>query len=262
MDNRRIQTGEHTGNFRCFILSGGDYTTKVIACYVVFNEEENIARSIRSVKAYVDGVVIVDACFKSNTKYGAEITHSTDNTMDAAIDACKDIPLEYIEAHTRLNEQEARNLYLRCIEEGDWALYIDGDEVLYGEYSSINSMFKDIHQGVYNECISCRVYTEVIKYAGMGVDMPRREFDENPIINTCGFMSKLFRMKKGHHYITEGRVTEHAIYDKDDVLVTTGMLNRTCSFFIINHHLRQSHESYQNDGVWALNQRPWDKKST
>ena len=83
--------------------------SKIWACYVVFNEEQNIARSMRSVQAYVDGFIIIDTCFPSNP---VDATNSTDNTMVEAGNACGNKELIYIAESKRMCEQEARNRYM------------------------------------------------------------------------------------------------------------------------------------------------------
>src|SRR5213075_2987439 len=100
---------------------------EIVACYVVANEADHLADSMRSVKAYVDRFVIVDSLFRTNPLPG---THSTDSTKEVAQRAAGVVPLLYIESQERLSEPEARNLYLTVTRDA-WILVMDGDEQMY-----------------------------------------------------------------------------------------------------------------------------------
>ena len=235
---------------------------KIVACYVVCNEARLIADSLRSVKAYVDAYVIVDSVFTSNS---INATHSTDQTRTVCERICHPVPLTYIEAQEKMTEQQARNLYINQVPDGDWILWLDGDEVLYGDNAALNKVFKEIREGKIKHAMSCRVYTTAVLCHGLGKDVPAEAYAVNPRINTFGYQTKLYQKQAGYHH-KEVRIKqqgnkieltyEDACYDADDILVTDRNRNPTDLMFVINHHVSQTHQEYVSDCVWALKQRP------
>jgi len=226
---------------------------KLIACYVVCNEERLIAESLRSVKAYVDGYVIVDCVFKSNAAVDA--THSTDRTRAICEKVCSPIPLTYIESTVKLTEQDARNIYLSKVENGDCILWLDGDEVIYGSHKEISLLVKDIHEGKMRWGISFPTYTTAVLNRGLGKDMLEEAYLTNPLINTCCHQMKIFQKQEGDHHINSDTVSEDAVYDSHDVLVTNRSIHPSSTIIVINHHVRQSHQEYVADCIWVLAQR-------
>jgi hypothetical protein len=212
-----------------------------------------IAESLRSIKAYVDRFVIVDAVFKSNASTTA--THSTDATRQVCELICPPVSFTYFESQEKLTEQDARNKYLAEVDADDWILWLDGDEVLYGEHKDILEVVRKIRAGEIEDCVSIPTYTTAILYQGLGKDMPVKEFATNPLINTWDYQTKWFRKEPGQQYINELAFYEDACYDKDRQLVTDSTKGRSDVMLVINHHARQSHEKYVNDCIWALAQR-------
>jgi glycosyltransferase involved in cell wall biosynthesis len=225
---------------------------KLVASYVVFNEARLISESLRSVKAYVDRYVIVDSAFTSNP---IDATHSTDTTRKVCERVCHPVPLTYLESSRKLTEQAARNTYLTQVQDDDWILWLDGDEVLYGNHKDALALFNQIRDGTVRDCVSILVYTSAVFFHGLGVDMPATAYCLNPLITTTGFMTKLYQKRKGYHHKDQADVLEHAVYDAEDQLVTNGVNNRVSNIFAINHHTRQSHKEYVEDCVRALAQR-------
>jgi hypothetical protein len=211
-----------------------------------------ISESLRSVKAYVDRFVIVDSVFTSNS---IDATHSTDKTREICERVCDPISLTYIESDRKLTEQDARNRYLQEVEDEDWVLWLDGDEVLYGNHKDVLALFNQIREGAIRDCASISVYTTAVFFHGLGVDMPADAYDTNPLISTVGYMTKLYQKQKGFHYKNDPLVSEHAVYDENDRLVTNGLNNRASFMFVINHHTRQTHQEYVADYIRSLRQR-------
>lgn len=216
---------------------------RVIACYVVANEAEHLAESLRSVKAYVDGYVIVDSLFTTNPLPG---THSSDATRAVAEAVCAPLPLTYIESDERLTEPQARNRYLSETE-GDWCLMLDGDEQLYGEYADILRLMERVRYGRIPKAVDVPVYTVAVNFNGNAPEMSRAEYERNPLISTMGYQPRLFHNVGLHYDYDAGRGFGGALLDGSGYLQGR---RKASEMLIINHHVRQSFESYQNDFTW------------
>lgn len=83
---------------------------KISACYITKNEERNIARSLRSLAAAVDEIIVVD-------------TGSTDKTKEvaASLGAC------VLEAAWQDDFSAPRNVAVEAAS-GDWIIFLDADE--------------------------------------------------------------------------------------------------------------------------------------
>ena len=227
----------------------------IVACLCVANEERLIAEAIRSVKAYVDRYVIVDSIFVANE--AVDSPHSTDATRAIAERVCAPVPLTYIESQTKLNEQDARNVYLDQLNEDDWALTIDGDEVLQGDYPPTKVLFDRcrVAPRVW-EVLSMRVYTTAVMFRGMGKDMDPDTYATAPLIQTSGWMPHLVRMSaaRGWRYRVNAAGIPHGLYDSAGQFAGNVAI-RTNAAFVVNQHARQSHEEYVADCIWELRQR-------
>lgn len=220
----------------------------IVATYVVFNEAELIAESIRSVKAYVDRFVVVDSAFTSNP---TEATHSTDDTRQIAEHAAHPLPILYLEADRKLRLDEARNLSLSFLESDDWALIIDGDETLLGERTEARELFGEIRRRQVNRPIGVNVYTSALVFNGHAPDIPESEYDTLPVIHTRGVQARLIpspgmawkRVPNGQTYglYHDGGLVKHPEIDP-----------RIC---LINHRTRQTYEAYQLDYAWETAER-------
>lgn len=228
----------------------------LVACYTVFNEEHLIADSIRSVKAYVDSFLVVDSAFDCNP---VNATCSTDNTRKIIEKLCDPKPLEYIASDRKLSEIDARNMVFNHVAIGDWALVIDADERLYGDYSRVNNLLAEAKAGKIGSSVDFPLYTTAVNFNGMATDMNLEDFNNCPIIDTVGYAPRLFEIKKGMHYRTaasEGHYCCGIWYADGSVLngATTVGVNhhRTDSLFIINHHAQKTFKDYQETCVWEM----------
>lgn len=231
----------------------------IVACMTVFNEEEQFSEAIRSIKSYVDRFVIVDVVFDTNP---VDATHSTDGTRAAAEKLCKPVPLTYIESDRKLPENTARNLYLNALEPGDWALVIDGDEVLYGGHSQIVALVDGIRAGqfspperrpgLHEHAIGIPVYTQMIQTAGTADRVSRKTYDLAPIICSVGIMARFFEV--GDPRYPNGRIrypdgpsnqglSRYGKWVGQPAAVVSDVL-------MVNHRVRQSHAGYLNDHKW------------
>ena len=225
--------------------------TKIVACLAVCNEEALIAESIRSVKAYVDGFVIIDSVFKSNP---LNATHSSDLTRAIAERTCPPLPLKYIESEMKVEQPDARNRYLRELQETDWALVIDGDETLYGNHVQALAVMSKIRRGHWRESVAIPVFTTAINAHGLGKDMDPHTFATAPLINTVGYMARLFENRPGLHYKMNELGIPHGLYDKEERFAGRGA-NRTNHIFIVNHHTKRGYWEYVNNCVRELTER-------
>ena len=83
---------------------------KISVCYIVKNEENNLPRSLDSLKGQVDEIVVVD-------------TGSTDNTMEVA----KNYGAKVLESPWNNDFSTPRNMALDNAT-GDWIIFLDADE--------------------------------------------------------------------------------------------------------------------------------------
>lgn len=224
--------------------------TEIVACYAVANEEDHIAESVRSVKAYVDRYVVVDSIFESNPD---PATHSTDDTRRRIEVAAYPKPVNYIEADRKLTEVVARNTYLQAIELPDWAFIIDGDEILYGDYGKIVDLFERVRAGVQLGPVSLPVYTTAINVPKMGNEITSSEFATAPLISTVGRMPRLIPVIGRLRYVVERNASTPILAYKTaesyQYLEPSTLVDADTMFLINNHH-RQSFESYLNDYEW------------
>ena len=83
---------------------------KISACYMVKNEEENLPRSLESVKKAADEIIVVD-------------TGSTDRTIEIA----RNVGAKIIETTWGDNFSTPRNMAIEAAT-GDWIIFLDADE--------------------------------------------------------------------------------------------------------------------------------------
>jgi hypothetical protein len=223
------------------------------ACYVVCDEEAELARSLRSVKAYVDRFVIVDAAFTSRP---GESTHSSDATRAVAMAACAGKPVSYLEARWKMEEQEARNWYLEEVPSGEWMLLIDADEVLYGDHFEVLQFLADL-PGVDTGSVGVRVLTTAVLTGLNAPEISADAYATAPVIATSGWMPKLVRQRRTLRHarleVAPGIWTHHGLIDGTEPVDGSGV--RSEALWIVNDHVGQSHERYQLDFTWEYAQR-------
>jgi glycosyltransferase involved in cell wall biosynthesis len=220
---------------------------RIIACLAVANEARHISDTIRSVKAFVDGYVIVDSLFETNPLPG---THSTDATRAIAERVCAPLPLTYIESTERLDEPAARNRYLAETLD-DWILVMDGDEQLYGDHVWIRQLFDLVRSGGRWTGVSIPVYTVAINFNGNAPEMTAWAYAHNPLLSTVGHQARLMfnDRERGLRYAHTPLGIGHVAFDKDGREASEGAVEMN-DLFVINHHTRQSFEEYQRDYIW------------
>ena len=221
--------------------------SRIIACYNVFNEQTLIAESVRSVKAYVDGFVFVDAAYVVNP---LDATHSTDATRQRALEAAYPLRVDYHESDRKLGLIEARNLATSMVSDGDWALIIDGDEMLYGHHPIISQLVDGVHAGTLESPIGMGVYTASVMFEGGAPSVSAEAYQTLPVIHSLGVQSRLVAVDGIHWQMVPGGDTGWA-YHGDQILKAPA----TEGVFIVNHRIRQPYEIYQADWVWETNFR-------
>jgi len=104
---------------------------RVVACYIVLNEEEFIQASLESIYDFVDKIVIVEGGNDFAVKAGlcGPDKRSSDRTVELIRDfEDPDGKIELVQGDWK-DKVEQRNAYARFLEPGDWMLLMDGDEV-------------------------------------------------------------------------------------------------------------------------------------
>jgi hypothetical protein len=233
--------------------------TRIVACIVAWNEEESIARTIRSVKAYVDRVILVDAVFHGNALATGD--RSDDATVAEATRACGALPLTVLSPGRRVYEDEARNLYLAALAPGDWCLVIDGDETLYGDHAAVLYERGLVQEGYAAVGVGVRhvlVYTTAVLVDGQAPEVTAEAYASAPVICTAGWQPRLFLYREGLEY--EERAGErHQVYDRDGGRVgdePTAQFG--LAFTILNDHVRQTHARYLGDYAWETHTKGAD----
>lgn len=234
----------------------------IVACYVVCNEQDSIAESIRSVKAYVDRFVIIDAAFLSSP-LPPEVTHSTDLTHQVATQICAaepSRPLHYVEAAARLPQFYARNAYLEFVQPPDWVFVLDGDEIFYGNHLDVQTTFEKIRTGSIKQSLALPVYTTAVLADKMAPDITPDEFAQAPLISAMGYAPRLFAAAPNLRYLAPlGTSTPTLTYIGEPGGWPSQPLwpvhnASPDSIFLINHHVRQTYQGYLDDYAWSTGQ--------
>lgn len=214
----------------------------IVATYVVFNEAELIAESIRSVKAYVDRFVFVDSAFRSHP---SEATHSTDRTRQIAEAACHPLPVTYVESDRKMELDEARNLSHSLLEPGDWAFTIDGDETLLADRTEADEVVDEIRRGYLREPIRIGVYNAVLAFKGRAPAISEEQYGVLPVQYTHGVQPRLFPVA-GSEWKLVPNGSSYGLYHNGSL--PRGRIDRRMT--IVNHRTRQLYSIYQDDYVW------------
>ena len=215
----------------------------IVATYCVYNEADLIAESIRSVKAFVDRFVIVDAAFVDNP---VEATHSTDATREVAEAAAAPLTLTYIESDRKIGLAQARNISFGLLDPDDWALVIDGDETLLGERAELQEMFGEVRSRKITEPIGIDVYTAVVLFKGHAPAIDETAYRTLPIVHTRGHQARLLPMAGVEWKRTPTPRGTYGMYLNGDIIKGHAVDPRAV---IINQRIRQSYEHYQLDYI-------------
>lgn len=215
---------------------------EVWATYVAFREAHAIGESIRTIKAYVDGIVVVDAAFKTNDYPAPASDDGQREVVEAAADG---LPVKYFAADKKMELADARTLKFRMVPPKCWALVIDGDETLLGHRTEVKALFDEIRTGGHVEAVGVGVYTAALVFHGHAPDISEEAYGRLPIIYTRGVQPRLV-VAAGSEWrrVPNGRT--YGLY-RGKNLVKAAVDPRVT---LVNHHTRQSYVEYQNDYVW------------
>lgn len=144
---------------------------KITACYIVKNEAENLAKSIKSLKTQVNEIVVVD-------------TGSTDNTMAVA----RKLGAKVYSFPWQDDFSKARNFALSKAK-GDWLVLLDADE--YFTAKTAGNIRQIIHQAQQADAL----LIQMVNY-----DVDKAE------IQDYFYQLRIVRNQRGLHY--EGKIHE------------------------------------------------------
>ena len=103
--------------------------SKIWACYIVYNEEQMIEMSLRSIIDHVDVVLLADGAYED---FPHEDFLSTDRTFEIAKQVCAEKNRKLVTIFPKRawrDEIEKRNeTYLKAVPDGDFIFGIDADE--------------------------------------------------------------------------------------------------------------------------------------
>ncbi|MBR1729497.1 MAG: glycosyltransferase [Selenomonadaceae bacterium] len=158
---------------------------KITACYITKNEENNLPRSINSLKSQVDEIVIVD-------------TGSTDQTIEVA----KTFGAKVLNCEWTNDFSKPRNMALDNAT-GDWILFLDADEFFSKETAKnirplIEKADKEHKEGILVNLIN--------------IDVDR----QNKVLDTT-YLLRAFRNFEGYKYV--GRIHEE-LHRADNTTLT------------------------------------------
>lgn len=144
---------------------------KISACYIVKNEAENLAKSIKSLKTQVNEIVVVD-------------TGSTDNTMAVA----RKLGAKVYSFPWQDDFSKARNFALSKAK-GEWLVLLDADE--YFTANTAGNIRQIIHQAQQADAL-------LIQMVNYDADMAE--------IQDYFYQLRIVRNQRGLHY--EGKIHE------------------------------------------------------
>jgi GT2 family glycosyltransferase len=102
---------------------------KVTASYIVFNEENFLEYSLKSIYNSVSKIIIVEGCTEVTKKYANEDGSSTDRTVEIIKDfSDPENKIRLIQGSWK-DKTEQRNTYCKFLDDSDYLWVIDGDEV-------------------------------------------------------------------------------------------------------------------------------------
>ena len=147
---------------------------KISACYMVKNEEKDLARSLKSLVKYVDEIIVVD-------------TGSTDSTVDVA----KSFGAKIFHEAWQDDFSTPRNVAIKNAT-GDWIVFLDADEYF------VNDSAKNLQA--------------VIKLAqksgtqGISINLVNIDTDNNDAIINSVYVLRMFKNAPNLHYV--GKIHE------------------------------------------------------
>ena len=206
------------------------------ACYIVYNNERTIRRSLKTVLPHVDKVIMVDGAFKD---YPHFYPFSTDRTHYIAKRMCGDkliwrkcsksqwFGLRLMPWRTQIDK---RNKYLKLIPKDTWFIVLDDDTYLTGE---VGRELKFVEERGYS-CAAVRNVNEMPIWKGEGLPS-KKDWSKLQWQKTRGVSTRIFKMQgkrmryRNHHstiYAGKKYVSKPQ-YILKDVTLINGRSKRT-----------------------------------
>jgi len=214
----------------------------IYACYVLYNEVEEIADSLRSINGFADRYIFIDGAFEGHPLAKGSAT-STDGTIRLLESLIAEEKRTIVTTETAWRTQtEARNQYLRLLPLGSWAFIIDADEMLHGDREAAKRQILTAQSTVLGILIESLAPT----WHGSGATIPRELWPSLPKCPIFGYSPRFYRSsgklayRNGHSCLWDG---DRMIAANQGQLIETGNIIR--SVRIVNDMTRQSWERYQ-----------------
>ena len=96
--------------------------TRIVACMNIYNEASTLEKCLESITELVDEIIVVDGRYKD---FPGEQVASDDGSLEI-IKKFSNVKL--IQCNEKLTQAQKRSKYLEYLDDGDWALIMDGDE--------------------------------------------------------------------------------------------------------------------------------------
>ena len=119
----------------------------VVGCLNVFECEETIGLTLKSIEPFVDRIIVVDGAYEGFSDH----IRSKDGTMTKV----KGFPKPKIlignsTNHCFRDEMKKRNLYMDFLDPGEWALIIDGDQYISGGVEETLALLREAKEPWYS----------------------------------------------------------------------------------------------------------------
>ena len=201
----------------------------VMACYSVWNEEERIGASIRSIHRYVNKVLVVDGRYKGFCETYS--VGSTDHTLDIVSKFSK---VKVIQCEEALPIHEKLNLFFT--RSADWYLFMCADGIMFGD---LRKAFSTIRKRTDVKIWRMRIYTWL------------KDIIEGTIHHQPRIFSKSsgFRYVKEHNFYKDHEGKQISVYAPilDDCWMVE--LNELCP--VERQHRKRLWQTYQKQqGSW------------
>lgn len=128
-------------------------TSKIYACYLVYNSEKTLGLSLSTIISHVDKVIMVDGAFAD---YQHVFPQSTDHTKEIAARICGekliwiDCPSENGKFIPWIGQVAKRNAYLKLVPTTAWFLVLDADVIMVG---NIKAAFQSLRENTCQGCV-------------------------------------------------------------------------------------------------------------
>lgn len=128
-------------------------SSKIYACYLVYNSEKTLGLSLSNIVPHVDKVVIVDGAFAD---YQHIFPQSTDRTKEIAERICGD-KLIWVDCPKHGGKYipwkggvAKRNVYLELVPIGAWLYVMDADVIIIGD---VKQAFNFLRESTWQGCV-------------------------------------------------------------------------------------------------------------